>query len=340
MAENHGLFFCIERNIKQGETKVKDRMPAGFLLVLVASIGFGLKSVLVKMIFETGLDALSLIVLRGMIATPMFVGALLLTQGREGLKFSKARFLKITHVTIFGLFATAVLSYFTLAYLPAAVASVIFYSYPVFAFLLMALQGERISSEKVLAFVMTFAGIALLLKIGSADFDLSTIGIILGILTAATFGYYNVKTAGIVSDMSPLKMTTLSVIIINGLLLPLLPFISYPTELETWLLILLLSVFSGFIAFLCFIYGLKKLGAARTVVLNSSSPIFSVGFATFLLGETISELQFAGIGLVLLGIVALKLNSEALKPANLLALLGMGRRLPLSKPIEKSVGKL
>lgn len=62
------------------------------------------------------------------------------------------------------------------------------------------------------------------------------------------------------------------------------------------------GVFAAAIGFLCWHYGVDRIGPSRTGVFFNLVPVFGLGQATVLLGERLHAFHFVGVPLVLLGV--------------------------------------
>ena len=74
-------------------------------------------------------------------------------------------------------------------------------------------------------------------------------------------------------------------------------------------------LFAGFIGAaiptLCFITGIRLLGAPRAAILATLEPVVGVGLAAWLLGEEPAPLQLVGGALILLAAVLLQLGGSS-----------------------------
>ena len=62
---------------------------------------------------------------------------------------------------------------------------------------------------------------------------------------------------------------------------------------------------------LCFITGIRMLGAPRAAILATLEPVVGVGLAAWLLNEQPAALQLAGGGLILVAAVLLQLGGRS-----------------------------
>jgi drug/metabolite transporter (DMT)-like permease len=107
-------------------------------------------------------------------------------------------------------------------------------------------------------------------------------------------------------SISSLSVTAIqsSVVFVGALLLFLLneplSIHTLPTESTFWLLVLYVVCFCTIFAFFAQNYGVRKTSATRASVLMGSEPAFGAIFAMVWLGESLSLLQLAGGGLIVI----------------------------------------
>jgi len=69
-----------------------------------------------------------------------------------------------------------------------------------------------------------------------------------------------------------------------------------------WLVVVLVTVFPSFLAQICFILGVDKIGPARAGIFVNLVPVFASGLAVLFLGEAFQVYHAVALGLVLFGI--------------------------------------
>ena len=62
--------------------------------------------------------------------------------------------------------------------------------------------------------------------------------------------------------------------------------------------------------FLFYNYGVKRIGAGKSVIVSSLGPVFTVMLAFILLNERLDMMQIAGMSMIVLGVMALKLKNQ------------------------------
>ncbi len=281
----------------------------GYVLITVASILWGTLGILAKLSFEHGVLPETLIALRLAIsfATLSVVLALF---SRKSFKVKKTDALLFL---IFGVFATALqrISYFYAVDLTTAtVAAILFYTYPVFVTISASFfLKEKITSEELLAIILTFSGVALVVRIyDTSSLKGNLVGIIFGLLSSLLFTLYFMITKELRNRYASWTLTIYG----DGVgLLTLTPviFLSIPQimnfSLQLWLLIFTIAWIPSLLAYLLYSYALKHVKASKGSILSVIEPLSAALFSTIFIGESLEKLQTVGIALALIGVVLL-----------------------------------
>ena len=285
---------------------------SGYGMAIFAALGFSIKSILVKLIFEYGVDPMTLLLMRMYVALPFFILALLWWEGPSALRVKPGELLRYTIMGVMGAGGAMYFSFVSLSHLSASLGTLVVYIYPSLTILLGFALHRHIKWAQIPAVVITFLGLALVVRIDLfGGSDISLIGVLTGLVAASCFALYNVMGEGLLKIESPIKVAAYCMTILTMVLGALFGVRSYPLTPEVWGLAALLGIFSGFIPFIMFLYGIKKIGAGKAAVVNSLGPVFNLIWAYLFFGEVLDGVQWTGVGAVVLGIVALKLRSPA-----------------------------
>lgn len=281
----------------------------GYLLVAVSALGFSTKSVLVKLAFGYGVDPLTFMLMRLYVGLPLFFAALFWKEGPAAFRMQARELGHFALVGLVGLGGAVYFSFAAIFELTAATATLLVYTYPALTILLTYLLYRKISAAQIVAVVVTFAGLALVLRVGRADLaTFSWIGFACGLASALCFASYNIMSERIMRKVSPLRLSAFTVGIVTIVFAAFFGAREYPREPAVWGLAALLGSFSGFLSFLAFMYGVRILGAGRTAILNSVGPLFTLFWAFLFLGELLDGLQLFGGAAVVAGVLALRLK--------------------------------
>lgn len=278
------------------------RKTVGVLMVLGASACFGTLAIFGKLASAADLNTTTLLGYRFVIGTVLlWVG--LATGGRArrlaGRELRIALALGILYAGFSGLF------FWGLLFIPAGIAGIAFYTYPVAVYLLsLTILEERVTGRKLLALGSALAGVLLIVGGETSEFDLLGVGLVL----LAAFGYAVYITgsraalAAIDADLlagTALIATSVSFLgfgILSGRLM-------VPTGGEQWGIILGIAVVGTTLPMFLYVSGLDRIQASHAAVISTSEPVVTVLLGILLLEEVLTGLTLLGGGLVLAGVV-------------------------------------
>lgn len=281
----------------------------GYILIVVASAIWGTLGIIGKLILEYGVNPPTLIALRILLSSAaLFFPTALLKRGL--LKINKK---DIATFLIFGFLAIALQR---IAYLYAVdlttvtIAAVTCYTYPIFVTAYAsAFPKEKVTSLTVLAAVITFLGVALVVKAYEASwFTANFVGVAFGFLSSILFALYVV-----IAKKLRENYTTLTIILygdgVGALALsPMVIFslseiVNYPLQL--WLLIFAIAWFSSLAAYFIYSYALKYVESSKGSILSFVEPLSAAILSATFLGENFAPLQILGLALSLIGVILL-----------------------------------
>jgi drug/metabolite transporter (DMT)-like permease len=281
----------------------------GYILIIAASILWGTLGIFAKLSFEYGILPETLIALRLAIGFATLAVVLMLFN-RDSLKIQKA---DVLHLLIFGTFAIALqrVSYFYAVDLTTAtVAAILFYTYPVFVTIAASfLLKEKIKLEELVAIVLTFFGVALVVKVYDVSlFNVNMMGIVFGLLSSILFTLYFMMAKKLRSRYASWTLTfygdgigALTLAPIISLSLP--EIMEFPIQL--WWLIFTIAWIPSLLAYLLYSYALRYVKASKGSILSVIEPLSAAVFSTIFIRESLEKPQMMGIALALIGVVLL-----------------------------------
>lgn len=275
----------------------------GVLLIMLSAFGFGLMPIFATYAYAGGVNVPTLLFLRFSLAAVclfvyLFWRRTVWRLGRR--EMSALLFLGAVLYTMQSAF------YFSaVRYIPASLAALVLYLYPVFvAGLAVWLDKELLSLHTALPAVLSLTGIAVVL--GAPLDEVDGFGVLLAFGAAIVYSVYITLGRRVVAAVSPL-MT--SAMISAFAALSFLVFGLADSSLQfafsgaTWAVIVGVVVFSTILAMATFFAGMERIGATRASILSTVEPVVTIGCSALLLGEKLSWLQGFGALLVLTGAV-------------------------------------
>lgn len=281
----------------------------GYLLIVAASVLWGTMGIFGKLAFAYGINPVILTALRIFISSVTMLILIVLLK-RNLLKIERK---DLPQLLIFGLLAVALqrIAYFyTVDLTTATIAAVFFYTYPIFVTIHASLfLKEEITLSIVLAIVLTFSGVALVVKAYETSW-LSTnpLGLAFGMLTSILFALYFLMTKKLRNSYTNWTLLLYgdgigAIALAPALCLSFSEIVSYPQQL--WLLVFVMALFPSLTAYLLFSYALKHVESSKGSILSVTEPLAAAMFSATILGEQFEPLQIVGVSLALTGIVLL-----------------------------------
>jgi drug/metabolite transporter (DMT)-like permease len=188
----------------------------------------------------------------------------------------------------------------------AELALVLFSLGPAFTALLEPLFfGRRIYAYELILSVVAAAGVYLIMQAREA----STLGMLLGILSAALNAFYGIFSKKLVDQLPADKVnfyTILSGFVLLTLALPLVPvvyevpMVALPPSWQDWVYLLLLSIVCTNIAYVLCLKGLRGLTPFNFLLAINLEPVYGILLAFLLLPKTLPGWGFwVGAGIVI-----------------------------------------
>ncbi|MBI3791718.1 MAG: DMT family transporter [Gemmatimonadetes bacterium] len=276
---------------------------AATALVAVAACCFGSISTLTLVGLGTGVALPALITWRYLIAAPL----LFLLAGPAAFRQERGVTVRLL---VLGGGGQAIVTAFTLLalrWVPAATEAFLFYTFPAWVAIIAAVRGtERLTRDRVIALVLSLAGIAVMVGApGAAALDPIGVSFVLG--AAIVYALYIPLIDGLrrrtnasiasawLSTGATIAFATWAVV--DGSLLA-------PMPARAWGVAVTLAVLSTVIAFSLLLRGLATLGPVRTAIVATVEPFWTVVLAASLLGQPVTIQTVSG-GVLIAGAVLL-----------------------------------
>lgn len=268
-------------------------------MVFAAAAGFGTLAIFGKLASLSGLSTSTLLLFRFVLGAIIlwavfgFLGRLRLLSGR---KLWIALSLGGLYGIMTGLF------FWGLEYLSASLAAIIFYSYPVYVFVLSTVfLNERLTRAKLLA--LFAVGIGIRLTAGPSPGDVDTFGI--GLVLVASVGYATYTTGSRVA-LASVDSEALVATVLLASTVSMIPFgllfggLTFPSGIDQWALIAGIGIVGTAIPIFLYVHGLERIEASHASIIGTSEPVVTILLGISLLGEPITTTLVAG-GAIILG---------------------------------------
>jgi len=196
----------------------------------------------------------------------------------------------------------------------SGLASVLIATTPVFSILVAHCftTDDRMSANKIVGVALGVAGVAALIGIDTLDGSLRTVPGILGCLGAAlSYGFANVfgrrfKCLGIAPTVGAFgQLAATAVMVAPAALVFDRPWLLPLPSTVVWVAMVGLVLLSTALAYAIFFRLLGSAGTTNISLVTLLIPVSAILLGTLVLGERLSALQFAGMALIGLGLVAI-----------------------------------
>ncbi|MBN9040240.1 MAG: multidrug DMT transporter permease [Rhizobiales bacterium 62-47] len=293
-----------------------DSRFAGFLLLAVTIIGWGLNWPAVKLLLLEWPPLFS----RGVagVAAAVLLAAIALSRG-ESLRVPRKHWLRLAFAAFTNVFAWMGFGTVAMKYLPISEAALLAYTMPIWTMLFAwPVLGERPTLRSLVALVLAFSGLAVLFSGQGFSFDQSKLmGVAMALGAAVLFAFGSV-TARTPIPLKPIALVAWQVglgclpMIVLGLM------IEHP-DLDAlsprgWALMAYMTLGPMAIAYLTWFAALSRLRPAAATTGSLGVPIVGVCAGALFLGDPFGLREIAALVLTLAG-VALALRRSAAPPS-------------------------
>ncbi len=287
---------------------------AGGLLVAIGAFLLAIKGVITKLIYAHGMDYESVVVLRSLLAAPLFWAWALHYGAAAAILRAPAR--SIAAAAFAGALCYSLgslLDFYALTLIDASLERALLFTYPAMVVLATALIARKWPSPRVAgAIVITWVGIAL--AVGAFDQDMlaaNSTGALCVLLCAATFATYFLLSERYTRSVGTLPFTVFAMTGASVALLawyvPRHSALPLPPDAATWWLMVLLVLFSTVAPVLLLAEGVRRIGAERSAIVSTVGPPSTIAVAWLVLDERMTVEQLLGTAIIIAGVLLVEL---------------------------------
>jgi drug/metabolite transporter (DMT)-like permease len=277
------------------------------LLALAGSIAFSGKAIIVKLGYRYGVDAITLLMLRMLLALPFFL-VLSWWASRGKAPLTRKQWMQVVFLGFTGYYLASFLDFAGLQYITASLERLILYLNPTIVLLLgWMLWGKKITRRQMGAFALSYAGVLLVF-----GHEVKLEGLNVGLGTALVFGsavayaVYLSYSGQLVQQLGSLRLAGLATsvacffCIAQFAVLRPLSLTHVPAPV-LWLS--LLNATACTVApVLMVMMAIERLGSARTAQIGMIGPMATIFLGVLVLNEPMNAWIIAGTILVLGGV--------------------------------------
>jgi len=284
----------------------------GYLYVLCAAFLWALIGPVSKQVMALGVSPLEAAFWRSAIGWSFFAVHAIATGAWRLQRKDAPAVASFGIIGVSTLFGAYVLS---ISMVGAAMASVLLYTAPAWVAVLAWLTlGEKMHAHKLIALLMTLAGVACV-SLGPALFSgrgfgaVNVPGVLLGLLSGFSYATYYIFGKRYLGRYST---PTLFLYALPVGCLGLLPFVTFgPKSPQAWFFLTLMAVTTTYGAYSVYYAGLRRLEATRTAIVATLEPVLSAVFAYVWWDERFDLSGYAGSALILAAVLCTILGGRA-----------------------------
>ena len=280
----------------------------GLLLAAAGSIAFSGKAIIVKLAYRHGVDAVTLIMLRMLLALPLFL-LLAWWAGRGKPALTARDWRVVAGLGFSGSYLASFLDFAGLAYITASLERLILYLNPtlVLGFSVLLFR-HRVSRAQLAALAVSYAGVLLVFghEVSLAGPNVA-LGTALVFASAVSYAVYLVYSGAEVKRLGALRLTGLAssvacVLCIAQYLLLRPPLAALALAPAVWWLSLLNATLCTVAPVVMVMMAIERVGATVTAQTGMLGPLATIAMGVLLLGEPFTPWVVAGTALVMSGI--------------------------------------
>jgi len=290
-------------------------------MAIAGALAFSVNGSVSKVTLESGVDSLSLVLLRCAGATAGFFLLVLLIEPRR----LRVRRQELPLLLVYGVIGIALvqwLYFVAIARLPVGVALLLEFTAPVLVALWARfVQHQDLGRSVWLALGLSLAGLTLVAQIWEG-FSLDVVGVVAGLGAALSLATYYIAGKQAMTSRDTLSLAFWAFVIATAFWTVVHPWWTVPWDLmnesvalpggleatvPVWGLIAWIIVLGTVVPFLLVLGALRHLPVTTAGIVGMVEPVFAGVVAWIWLGETLTLTQIVGAVIVLVGIVVAQL---------------------------------
>jgi drug/metabolite transporter (DMT)-like permease len=282
------------------------RRPSSIELMLIGTIVlWALNLSVTRYILTHGFRPLSYTTVRYGCAGLAFAAAALATEGT--LRIARAHLPLVLGAGL-ALYLNQVAFVYAVKTTSASVVALLLAAVPIFAALIgLAMRSEQLSRRFWIGAAVSVAGVGLVVLGTGAALRHDRLGIVYGVVTAATWATYSVVIAPLMRTYSPARISA-AVIPVAWVPIALTGASQvheqdWGVSTRVWLLLALATLGPLILTNFLWFHSLDRIGPARATLATNLQPFIAAMFAVALLPESLSLTQVAGGALIAAGIL-------------------------------------
>lgn len=282
-------------------------------LILLSGVLWGTTGVFITYLREAGFDPLQIVFLRSSLST-VILGIFLLITDRSKLKFKLKDTWIFVGTGIVSLMIFTVCNQIAIKYCSLSIASALLYTSPAFIMIFSAfLFKEKLTGRKITAIIVTILGCFLVSGLLTPGAEVSTVGVIAGVISGLCYGLYSIFGRYGVERYDTMTVTFYTFLLVTIATMPLANLTSIPTIVSNADSgILPLMIFFGPVTclspYLAYTAGLKGTEPGTAGILATLEPVVSTILSILIFHEVMNWQKVLGIVMILGSVLIVNLH--------------------------------
>jgi len=286
----------------------------GLLLAIGGVLCFSLRPILIKLAYAWSQDPVTLLALRMAFAAPFFAGVAVWSRRKGAANPISSR--DMGYVIALGLlsyYAASYLDFLALQYISAGLGRLVLFLYPTIVVLLSALFLARpMTLRELIALVLTYAGLALVL-LHSFDGNRDVLlGAGLAMASSLCYAVYLVAGSQVIARVGSMRFSAYAMIaatvacLLQFFVLRPVGALNAPVQVLGYAATM--AVVSTVVPVFLTAEALRRVGANTVAIVGALGPVSTIALGWIGLEEAMTPLQLGGVGLVLIGVLAVSVR--------------------------------
>jgi len=283
-------------------TDAKKNSLIGIIFIICATFLLSFRSILVKLAYGEGILVMDLLYYRFLLTVPLLILFAIAKKGKTTFTtiFHKKIFINCIFAGFFGYYLATLTDFYSLKLINANINRIIVYTFPIYVLFLNAFIHKKLPNKQdIILFLLIQIG--LFFTLGGFGISLQKsdiLGILLALAAAISYSVYIIINQQIAKKIGSVLFTTYAIIFSFIFINIHFLFIdnnniSYISN-KGIIIIITMSIFCTFLPLLLISEAIKKIGANRFALLNSSGPIITIFFCFLILEEIMTYQQVFG----------------------------------------------
>ncbi len=284
----------------------------GLLLAMGSALGFSTKAIFVKLSYQYGVDAVTLLALRMSFSLPVFLAAAVHGYWSRQQPALRARDYGLVFLLGFcGYYLSSLFDFLGLQYISASMERLVLFLYPTLVLALSALWlGRRCGFKEICALALSYSGIAVVFA-SDVEIQAEHFWLGVGLVFASTISYalFLIGAGQSIARIGAARFTALGMTVACGFVL--LQFaLTHPwrdllTRPEVYRYGFGMAMLATVAPVFMLAAAIRRIGSAHTSLVGMLGPVATLLMAHWILGEALTFPQLAGAALVLAGVLQL-----------------------------------